>query len=342
MQSGAPYTPVVAGDINGDGASRNDQAFVYNPATTADTAVANGMARLLNSTSGNAKKCLQAQLGQIAGRNTCYGPWSPNLGLQLNYRPALFNRRLAIQFRTVNLLGGLDEVINGDNNIKGWGGNARPDNTLLTVTSFNPATNQFVYSVNSRFGNTSSGATAIRSPFQLYLGLAYAIGYDQRTQAIQNLARGLGGATTGTGVLDTVEAKFHRQSVASAALARQDSLVLSKEQIAALEMLVDSSNAKLKAMIDSIRPMVATVNMQGSAADIGPLMQRLGPFQGALSTQQRTVRDAVQKILTDVQWALLPDAVKNPPNNFFGGRGPGGPITPVGPGGGRGGRGGGL
>ena len=48
MISGAPYTPIVSGDINGDGSGRNDRAFIYNPATTADTAIANGMARLLN------------------------------------------------------------------------------------------------------------------------------------------------------------------------------------------------------------------------------------------------------------------------------------------------------
>ena len=49
MVSGAPYTPIVSGDINGDGSSRNDRAFIFNPATTADTAIANGMARLLNA-----------------------------------------------------------------------------------------------------------------------------------------------------------------------------------------------------------------------------------------------------------------------------------------------------
>ena len=103
-----------------------------------------------------------------------------------------------IQIRTQNLLGGLDEWINGDNNLKGWGGNARPDNTLLTVTGFDPATSQFNYSVNTRFGNTSGAATAMRSPFQVLVNLRYAIGYDPRTQQIQQLARGLGGgATTG-------------------------------------------------------------------------------------------------------------------------------------------------
>ena len=49
--SGARFTPIVGGDVNGDGA-RNDRAFIYYPATAfpssaTDTAIANGMVRLL-------------------------------------------------------------------------------------------------------------------------------------------------------------------------------------------------------------------------------------------------------------------------------------------------------
>lgn len=334
MVSGMPYTPVVSGDINGDGSSRNDRAFIYNPAMSIDTALANGMSRLLGSTSGNARACLQAQTGQIAARNSCRGPWQPTMDLQLNWRPALFNRRLALQFRTINLLGGLDQAINGDN-IKGWGGNTRPDNTLLSVSGFNPVTNQFNYVVNSRFGNTSSGATAVRAPFQLALSLRYAIGYDQRTAQIQLLSRGLGGATSGTSMLDTLAARFRRQNVAAGAIARKDSLALSPSQITALQVLVDSSDRLLKSAVDSIRPEVEKVNKAGSAADIQPLMQKIGPFTGKLIAQQNRVRDAVQKILTDVQWAILPDSVKSPSNNLFGTGGRGGPGGPGGPGGGR-------
>jgi hypothetical protein len=338
MVSGSPYTPVVAGDINGDGSGRDDRAYIFNPLTTTDTVVANGMARLLSSTSGNARKCLEAQLGAIAGRNTCTGPWQPSLSLQLNWRPGLFNRRLAVQFSTINMLGGLDELINGDNNLKGWGGFARPDNTLLTVTGFDPATNQFKYSVNSRFGNTGPGATATRQPFQVGIQVRYSIGYDPRTQQIQQLARGLGGATTGPQMLDSAVARYQRQNVATAVLARKDSLVLSKAQIRGLQAIIDSSNTRLKFTVDSIRPTVEKINLSGSAADIMPLIQKIGPFQASLFQQQNKVRDQVHALLTDVQWTLLPDSVKSPASlNLFnrgrggaGGQGAGGNRGPGG------------
>src|SRR5207253_3032532 len=43
--SGAPFTPIVRSDINGSG-EKNDGAFIFNPALTADTAIANGMQSL--------------------------------------------------------------------------------------------------------------------------------------------------------------------------------------------------------------------------------------------------------------------------------------------------------
>ncbi len=46
FRSGTPYTPIVAGDINGDGYA-NDRAFVFDPAKTADSALAAGMQSLL-------------------------------------------------------------------------------------------------------------------------------------------------------------------------------------------------------------------------------------------------------------------------------------------------------
>src|SRR5262249_9469297 len=91
LNSGALYTPIVNADINGDGTG-HDRAFVFNPAElpTYDSALAAPMRQLLNSSSSRIRDCLRGQVGQIAGRNTCTGPWAPSLDLQLNYRPAYF------------------------------------------------------------------------------------------------------------------------------------------------------------------------------------------------------------------------------------------------------------
>jgi hypothetical protein len=327
ISSGTHYTPIVAGDINGDGSGRDDRAFIYAPATAPDTAIANGMTRLLNQTSGNARKCLEAQMGEIAGRNSCTGPWQPRLDFQLNWRPNFFARRLSISLQTINTLGGLDELINGDNNLKGWGGNARPDNALLTVNGFDPATDRFTYVVNDRFGNTSSAATAVRRPFQLGINVRYAIGYDQRTLQIQGLGRNVTPATARQ-LVDSFMVRFSRQNAALAALARTDSLALTPTQVRQLEAVRDSAAAVVKPQIDSLTLEVAAVQKASTSANPVPLLTRIRE----LSQEQTALSNRVRTILTDVQWALLPAEIRTPTagrGGFGGGRG------------GRGGRGGG-
>src|SRR5256714_555676 len=98
--SGAYFSPLVGGDINGDG-RLNDRAFVFDPTVAAgngDTAVANGTTRLFANTSARARDCLVNQLGKVAARSSCSSPWSPSLDLQANIRLASFGlaRRRAL------------------------------------------------------------------------------------------------------------------------------------------------------------------------------------------------------------------------------------------------------
>ena len=85
LNAGAPYTPLVGSDINGDG-FRNDRAFVFGT-NAADPVVAAAMSDLLASASSRVRGCLEKQTGRIAGRNSCTGPWQASLDLQLNWRP---------------------------------------------------------------------------------------------------------------------------------------------------------------------------------------------------------------------------------------------------------------
>src|ERR1019366_3328737 len=241
--------------------------------------------------------------------------------------------------------GGLDELINGANNLKGWGGQARPDPTLLTVKSFDPTSNQFHYVVNERFGNTSSSATAIRAPFQLQLRLRYMIGYDPRTLQIQSIGqRGATAPPNAKTLVDSFLVRFNRQNAATAAIARKDSLALTPKQVAELQALADSSAEFMKPRIDSLIVEVDKVQQAKSSADVTPLMAQIRTFNATAVREQTSVHDRVREILTDVQWSLLPDYVKTPSNNLTGpnpGQGGGRGGAGGGRGGGGGGRGGG-
>ena len=170
LASGAPFTPLVGSDLNGDGA-RNDRAFLFDPVTASDTAVANGMRALLTSASSGVRRCLERQLGAVAGRNSCTGQWQPALDLQVNWHPAWFgaDRRLTVSLLTVNLLGGLDEWWHGAAHRLGWGYATAPDPVLLYVRGFDPATDRFHYAVNGRFGSRESADGGVIVPFQIAL-----------------------------------------------------------------------------------------------------------------------------------------------------------------------------
>ena len=177
LLSGIPFTPSVDADINGDG-TRNDRAFIFDPRTTTDTAVARGMAALLAGAPSGVRACLERQLGRIAGRNSCTGPWQPSLDLQLNWRPQWFGseRRLTLSILTVNLLGGIDAWVHGAGQLQGWGYAGAPDPVLQYVQAFDRAALRYRYGVNGRFGAAATTGRGVVVPFQIALQGRLTIG----------------------------------------------------------------------------------------------------------------------------------------------------------------------
>ncbi|HEY3745612.1 MAG TPA: hypothetical protein VGL17_05185, partial [Gemmatimonadaceae bacterium] len=160
FRSGTPYTPLVSGDVNGDGYS-NDRAFIYDPASTADQALAASMQSLLSTATGNARDCLEKQLGHLAERNSCQGPWTSQATMSLSFNPLKFRmpQRATLSLQIGNPLGAADLLLHGNNNLRGWGQFSFPDPNLLAVRGFDPTTQRYSYDVNQRFGSTLPALT---------------------------------------------------------------------------------------------------------------------------------------------------------------------------------------
>ncbi len=77
-QSGLPFTPLVQGDVNGDGRS-GDRAFIPDPSAASDAALAAQMQLLVDNTAGSIKDCLLDRAGKAAKRNGCRGRWTQSL-----------------------------------------------------------------------------------------------------------------------------------------------------------------------------------------------------------------------------------------------------------------------
>jgi hypothetical protein len=326
IMSGTPYTPMVSGDINGDGAS-NDRAFIF-ATSVHDTAVANGMARLLASSSSSVRSCLLSQTGSIANRNSCSGSWQPAADLQLNFRPSWWglDRRMTIMVSTVNMLAGIDELVHGENDLHGWGGSTRPDPTLLFVRGFDPVTQSFTYAVNQRFGSTSGSANAFRVPFQLAVQARYVIGPDQNAERMRGLfgagggrgggggGRNGGGGPGGEGAAANNEDLADRlqrvlPNPAAQMLELKDSLALTDSQVVRLTALRDSTASSYAVIADSIR---AAVTRAGPNADPARLFATMRPqlTKGRAISQQ--VLKQARAILTPEQWMKVPERIRAP------------------------------
>src|SRR5262249_46400480 len=115
LQSGVPFTPAIATDVNGDGLA-NDRAFVFDPAPVKDTSLANGLQRLLTSSPSTVRDCIARQLGRAAERNSCEAPWSASLNVNVVLDGSIVSERLsrlAFALNLTNPLSGLDQALHG-------------------------------------------------------------------------------------------------------------------------------------------------------------------------------------------------------------------------------------
>jgi hypothetical protein len=192
FRSGVPFTPTIAGDVNGDGSS-NDRAFVFDPASASDPALGAAMRQLLASGPEAARECLRSQLGTLASRNSCQAPWTSSAILSLTFNPVKFRmpQRATLSLQVSNPLGAADMLINGERSLKGWGQSPLPDQALLYVRGFDPETQRYRYEVNQRFGATDPSRSAFRAPVTLTALMRFDIGPTRERQLLtQQLDRG--------------------------------------------------------------------------------------------------------------------------------------------------------
>jgi hypothetical protein len=335
--SGQPYTPRVGNDINGDG-SRNDRAFIFDPATTTDPALAAAMQNLLDGATPGVRDCLAPQLGQLAARNSCFAPWFPSLDLRLNYRPDRFGlkRNLMISLQLVNPLAGLDRLVNGSDE-EGWGQPRRIDPNLLYVTGFDPVQQRFTYAVNERFGDATGAGAGGRgvgqqlNPFQVALQFRYTVGPDRMRDAMlaaQASARGGRGGPAGPGGDMGALVRRFAQNPFQQTLALRDSLKLDSTQVSRLEALREAFDGRVNTLAATVQERMQRI---GNNADPQAALQQL---QGPLADAQRIRAEsltALQGVLSAEQWTKLPPRIKNPQQGFpGGGAGPGGGQRPPG------------
>ena len=178
-QSGLPFTPLVSGDVNGDGLA-NDRAFITDSPA---------LRSLIASSSSNVAQCLTSQMGRAAGRNSCEGPWTAqmNAGLHLG-ADYLRNHRLDVdstsRIRSVGSTSWFMAAIFAVGEARRC--RTRRCSRFAASTGAEPP---FVYAVNQRFGSTRPSTTTLRAPFRVTLDVGIDIARSLSEQMLDRWLR---------------------------------------------------------------------------------------------------------------------------------------------------------
>jgi hypothetical protein len=263
LQSGLPFTPIVQGDINGDGRS-GDRAFIPDPAKESDAQLASEMRSLIDNSSDNARDCLLASLGRIAPRNGCRSQWSQSLNIQ--WRPPMprkWGGRVIPNIYLQNVLAGLDQAFHGSGNLRGWGSTLTPDATLLVPRGFDKVAQRFKYDVNPNFGKSQVGRIIGRDPFRIVidfsLNLSTNFDLQQLRRAVEPVKNPRGWERRSADSL----ASFYlseTSSIHKLLLSESDSLFLSTAQVKALKSADSVYSARVRALYIPLGEFLAKGN----------------------------------------------------------------------------------
>ncbi|MFL5352140.1 carboxypeptidase regulatory-like domain-containing protein [Archangium sp.] len=169
-QSGLPYTWVVNGDVNADGISGNDLAFI--PADPSQISLQDptqyeALTRFVDS-----QQCLREAKGRLVHRGECRNPWQSFVNVRLGWVSPEFikGQRLEVQadiFNVLNLLNNKWGLFNQDAQFETHG------SQFLRAVGYDAANNRPLYT----FAEPSTVTTTVYSPtlsrWRIQLGARY-------------------------------------------------------------------------------------------------------------------------------------------------------------------------
>jgi hypothetical protein len=315
LSSGTPFTPLVSGDVNGDGLS-NDRAFIFDPASlsTSDPNQAALKAGLENVFAASpAKACLSQQIGTIAGRNTCESPWFFNINsMNVSFVSTALHlpQRATFRIGVANVLTGVDLVTHGSNNMHGWGQQPRLDPTLLFVRGFDQSTNTFKYQVNPRFGDSRVQATANTAPFRLTLDVTYDVGPERERQQLNlTLRTGRRGDITQQKMNEQQLFGRYQNSIPNPfdqILRQMDTLQLTTDQADSLASL---NRIYSRYRDETWRPIAKYLAGLPDNYDLGEAWDKVKTAQDAVLEKLVILGPAAKRLLTREQLNKLPPLI---------------------------------
>lgn len=300
LVSGAPFTPLVDADVNGDGVP-NDAAFVFGPA--ADPALVRAMDDLRRTAPAGVRRCLARQVGRIATRNSCTGPWRTSLDLQVNLPVDQGTRasRVTASVAVNNVLGAFG------------GGDGSVDPTLLRVQGFDAQRQAFVYTVNASFGGAGGRGDPFRLPTTLTLSGRITLGSDPARQPMLAMTAGIRArGRTAAELGAEIAGRIPNTPGQVLALADSLGLALTEDQRAALQARAARVGERLAPLTDTLAQALSVVERGTRDAPRSEARARSREVAAAMQAELDAAAAEVRALLTPDQWSRLPEDVRRP------------------------------
>lgn len=336
FRSGNPFSPMIAGDVNGDGYN-NDRAFVFDPTKATDPALATAMQSLLTNGSDVARECMSKQLGLLAQRNSCQGPWVSTASMSISFNPIKVRmpQRARLSFQVSNPLGAADLLLHGSS-VRGWGQPAFLDQSLLYVRGFDPVTLKYRYEVNQRFASTNQAVSAFRAPVTLTAMMRFDVGPTRERQLLtQQLDRGrrTSGTKTNEFILRAMYGTGGIPNPMATILRQQDSLQLTGPQADSIATMNRTYTIRMDAIWSPVAKYFAALP---DSYDRDEAYDRYIHARRETVDYLATLAPKIKGLLTSEQWRKLPafvatyleprylTSIRNGTATFTGGTGFGG------------------
>jgi hypothetical protein len=233
-------------------------------------------------------------------------------GLALKFNPQKIGlpKRTTISLAFINPLGLADLALHGSNDLHGWGQAIPPDQNLLFVRGFDPATREFRYEVNQRFGSTSPRTSVARAVPYVSLAVALDIGVPRERQVLTqrlDIGRSRPGSVDNTETLKSLGTSSIPNPMAMVLLQEAD-LELTRLQADSLANL----SRRFSVFADSVWTPVAK-----SLAELPTAYDQGEAYARYVSARERTVDflltlvSGATELLTDAQRRRLPPQISN-------------------------------
>jgi len=159
--------------------------------------------------------------------------------------------------------------------MRGWGSPATPDPVLFVPRGYDPGAQRFRYDVNPRFADTRPNRTLLREPFRIVIDFSLQLSTDF---GLQELRRAVEPVKTMEGwrrrSADSIASFYLRNtsSVHKGLLAESDSLLLTREQVAALRRADSVFSARVRAVYRPLGELLAQGNGAAGKAELDSAM----------------------------------------------------------------------